>query len=73
MAVFLSGSPRGATTERTDELLTELDGQWWDAVLINETMRSTDEEYWITLAGNIFCGSGHDQNNRGVAILLHKR
>ena len=65
---------RGLTTnERIDELHAELNWQHWDAVLLNETMHNTKEEFWITKDGHFFCGSGHHENTYGVAILLHER
>ena len=62
-----------SNNDRIDELLTEFDGQLWDIVLLNETMRNINEEYWTTREGHIFCGSGHNDNTRGVGILVHRR
>ena len=46
--VFCKNARGLTSTERIDELLTELDGQLWDVVLVNETMRDIKEELWIT-------------------------
>ena len=40
---------------------------------MNETMRDTKRELWTTSAGHTFAGSGHGENNKGVAILIHKK
>ena len=31
------------------------------------------EEHWETEQGHVFIGSGHDEPNKGVAILINKR
>ena len=59
--------------ERITELLGELDGLQWDAVTLNETMRTTKQEYWVTNGGHVFMASGFHAHTRGVAILINKK
>ena len=59
--------------ERITELLGELDGLQWDAVTLNETMRTTKQEYWVTNGGHVFMASGFHSHTRGVAILINKK
>ena len=58
---------------RLEELVREPDTSRWDAILINETWRLEQKEFWKTRWGHIFTASGHAKNTRGVAILLHSR
>ena len=53
--------------------MRELDDVEWDAVTLNETMRTTKEEFWVTTGGHVFMASGYDFHTRGVAILLNKK
>ena len=42
-------------------------------VLLNETWRTEQEEFWITEQDHLFAGCGHPSGRRGVGILLYKR
>lgn len=65
---------RGLKTEkRVYELLEELEGTEWDAILLSETWRPEGEEIWTTAGGHLFMGSGFSEERRGVGILLHAR
>jgi hypothetical protein len=59
--------------DRIEELLRELDDVEWDALTLNETMRTTKEKFWVTTGGHVFMASGYDLHTRGVAILLNKK
>eukprot|EP00973_Karenia_brevis_P083950 11648205-Karenia_brevis.AAC.1 len=59
--------------DRMEELERELEGNDWDAVLLNETWREQKEEFDELESGNLWMGSGGSRGKHGVGILLHKR
>ena len=60
------------SSERLEEMLSELHKISWDAILISETLRQ-HKEIWETQQGHIMVESGKFANNHGVAILLNRR
>ena len=61
-----------SSSERLEELFSELHNVEWDATLISETWRQ-GKEIWETQQGHIIVESGQFTNKHGVAILLNKR
>ena len=61
-----------SSSERLEEMVSELHRVEWDAILISETWRQT-KEIWETQEGHIMVESGQFINKHGVAILLNKR
>lgn len=60
------------SAERFGELLGDLQGEPWDVMMLNETLRKQLEEYWTREQGHIFAAAGHEDGRRGVGALLHK-
>ena len=60
------------TSDRTDEILMEVDGCKWDALLLSETWRPSKAEMWESTQGHIYMSAGRFENNHGVGILLRK-
>ena len=60
------------SSERLEELFSELHRVEWDVILISETWRQ-GKEIWETQQGHIMVESGKFTNKHGVAILLNKR
>ena len=60
------------SSERIEELFSELHQVTWDVVLISETWRQ-GKEIWETQQGHIMVESGKFINKHGVAILLNGR
>ena len=60
------------SSERIEELFSELQQVTWDMVLISETWRQ-GKEIWETQQGHIMVESGKFINKHGVAILLNRR
>ena len=60
------------SSERIEELFSELHQVTWDVILISETWRQ-GEEIWETQQGHIMVESGKFINKHGVAILLNRR
>ena len=60
-------------SEKIEELVTELEGCRWDAILLNETWRHEPAELWETQHKHIFTGAGKYENRHGVGIMLNKR
>ena len=54
------------SSEKIEELVTELEGYRWDAILLNETWRHEPAELWETQ-------HKHIDNKHGVGIMLNKR
>ena len=46
------------SSERIEEMVCELEGYRWDAVLLNETLRQEKSEVWETQHKHIFMGAG---------------
>ena len=72
-AIILKNARSLTSDERLVELIAELSGMRWDAVLINETWREKAEEFDILEDDHMWFGSGGMAGKRGVGILLHKR
>ena len=60
------------SSERLEELFSEIHQVAWDVILISETWRQ-NKEIWETQQGHIMVESGKFTNKHGVAILLNKR
>ena len=60
------------SSEKIEELVTELEGYRWDAVLLNETWRDEPAELWETCHKHIIMGAGKYDNKHGVGI-MHTR
>ena len=58
--------------EKNEELVTELEGYRWDAILLSETWRHEPAELWETHHNHIFMGAGKYENRHGVGIMLNK-
>jgi hypothetical protein len=71
--VFHKNARGLSNNDRLAELLIELEPLRWDIVTLNETMRTTTEESWVTEGEHLFLGSGYTEHTRGVAILVHRR
>ena len=62
-----------------EELLQDLTGTAWDAVLISETWREEKAKCYQLSAGHVFiiCGGEQKKNRKGwkhgVGILIHKK
>ena len=61
------------SSEKIEELVTELEGYRWDAILLSEMWRHEPAELWETHHNHIFMGAGKYENKHGVGILLNKR
>ena len=61
------------SSEKIEELATELEGYRWDAIFLNETWRHEPAELWETQHKHIFMGAGKYDNKHGVGIMLNKR
>ena len=61
-----------SSSERLEEMFSEIHKVEWDAILISETWRQS-KEIWETQQGHIMVESGKFTNKHGVAILLNKR
>ena len=60
------------SSERIEEMIRELEGYRWDAVLLNET-RPAKSEIWETHQKRIHMGARKYENKHGIKILLHKK
>ena len=61
------------SSEKIEEMVSELEGYRWDAILLNETWRHEQAEIWETHHKHIFMGAGKFDNKHGVGIMLNKR
>ena len=61
------------SSEKIEEMVSELEGYRWDAILLNETWRQEQAEIWETHHKHIFMGSGKFDNKHGVGTMLNKR
>ena len=50
------------SSEKIEELVTELEGYRWDAILLSETWRHEPAELWETHHNPIFMGAGKYEN-----------
>ena len=55
------------SSDRIEQMIDEIEDYRWDAILLNETWRSSKVEIWETQRGHFFV------ENHGVAILLNKK
>ena len=60
------------SSERLEEVFSELNEIEWDAILISETWRQS-KEIWETQQGHIMVESGKFTNKHGVSIQLNRR
>ena len=58
---------------KIEEMVSELEGYRWDAILLNETWRHEQAEIWETHHKHIFMGVGKFDNKHGVGIMLNRR
>ena len=61
------------SSEKIEEMVSELKCYRWDATLLNETWRHEQAEIWKTHHKHIFMGAGKFDNKHGVGIMLSKR
>ena len=61
------------SSERIEEMVCELEGYRWDAMLLSETWRQDKSEIWETHHKHIFMGAGKYDNKHGVGIMLNKK
>ena len=61
------------SSERIEEMVCELEGYRWDAILLSETWRQDKAEIWETHHKHIFMGAGRYDNKHGVGIMLNKK
>ena len=61
------------STERIEDMICELEGYRWVAILLCETWRHDKAERWETHHKHIFMGAGKYDNKHGVGILLNKK
>ena len=61
------------SSEKIEEMVSELEGYRWDAILLSETWRHEQAEIWETHHKHIFMGSGKFDNKHGVGIMLNNR
>ena len=61
-----------SSSERLEEMFSEIHKVEWDAILISETWRQS-KEIWETQQGHIMVESGKFTNKHGVAIVLNRR
>ena len=61
------------SSERIEEMMSELEGYRRDAILLSGTWRHEQAELWETHHKYIFIGSGKFDNNHGVGTMLNKR
>ena len=60
-------------SEKIEELVTELEGYRWDAILLNETWSHEPAELWETHHKHFFMGAGKYDNKHGVGIMVNNR
>ena len=61
------------SSERIEEMVCELEGYRWDAILMSETWRPDKPEIWKTHHKHMFMGAGKYDNKHGVGIMLSKK
>ena len=62
-----------SSSERIDEMFSEVQGCKWDAMLVSETWRSCTEEIWEWTQGHIVMGARKYDNKHGAAIIVNKK
>ena len=73
--VVYSMNVRGLTNDdRLVELEQELDNlKNWDIIILTETWRKPNNEFFKTNNGNIFMNSGCKEGRRGVGFVIHRK
>ena len=61
------------SSEKIEEMVTEIEGYRWVAIILNETWRHEQAELWKSHHKYIFMGAGKYDNKHGVGILPNKR
>ena len=61
------------SSERIEEMVCELEGCRWDAMLMSETWKPEKSEIWETHHKHIFVGAGKYDNKHGVGIMLNRK
>ena len=61
------------SSERIEEMVCELEGYGWDAILLSDTWRQDKSEILETHHKHIFTGAGKYDNKHGVGIMLNKK
>ena len=61
------------SSERIEEMVCELEGYRWDAILMSETWRPDKSEIWETHQKHMFMGAGKYDNKYGVGIMLNRK
>ena len=61
------------SSERIEEMVCELEGYRWNALLLSETWRQDKSEIWETHHKHIFMGAGRHDNKHGIGIMLNKK
>ena len=61
------------SSERIKEMVCELEGYRWDAILLNETWRPDKSEIWETHHKHIFIEARKYDSKHGVGIMLNKK
>ena len=72
-AVFLLKNARSVQAEeRFEEMLKEIEGHAWDAVIVNEAWCELPEELIQLPDRSLWCGSGGTAGKHGVGVLQHR-
>ena len=61
------------SSEKVEDMICDLEGYRWDAVVLNETWRLARSEFWETHHKHIYMGAGKYDNKHGVGILPNKK
>ena len=61
------------SSDRVEELIREVQGCRWDALLICDSWRPEKAEIWETRQGHMYMGAGKFENKHGVGILLNEK
>ena len=61
------------SSERIEEMVCELEGYRWDAILLCETWRQEKSDIWETHHKHMFMGAGKHDYKHGVGIMLNKK
>ena len=61
------------SSERIEEMFSEVQGSKWDVILVSETWRSSKEEKWEPNQGHVVMGARKIEDKHSVAIILKKK
>ena len=61
------------SSHRVEDLIRELEGCKWDALLISASWRPEKAEIWETRQGHLYMEAGKFESKHGVGILLNKK